>query len=194
MNRSNAPVVADRPPGSPPGAEAAFRALFEAAYDDLLIFVERRTHALAAEDVVAEVFLTAWRRLDDVPPGLDQARAWLFTVAHNVLSNRRRSDHRQQAVALRILREPGRAEPVADGVAERVDLTRAWARLSPGDQEVLTLTVFEELTGPQAARVLGISATAFSLRLLRARRRLRKHLSGEAAAAVRPAVTDPGAS
>jgi RNA polymerase sigma-70 factor (ECF subfamily) len=73
-----------------------------------------------------------------------------------------------------------------DDVAGRVDLTRAWARLSPGDQQVLTLTVFEDLTGPQAARVLGISAIAFNLRLLRARRRLRKHLTAVS--------TDPGAT
>ena len=181
-------MTADPPTGAEPAAEAAFRALFEAAYDDLLLFVERRTHALAAEDVVAEVFLTAWRRLDDVPPDLGQARAWLFTVAHHLLRNSRRSDHRQQAVALRILREPGAAESGAppDDVAARIDLTRAWARLSPGDQQVLTLTVFEDLTGPQAARVLGISATAFSLRLLRARRRLRKHLTA--------VPTEPGAT
>jgi DNA-directed RNA polymerase specialized sigma24 family protein len=55
-------MTADPPTGVEPAAEVAFRALFEAAYDDLLLFVERRTHALAAEDVVAEVFLTAWRR------------------------------------------------------------------------------------------------------------------------------------
>ena len=178
MNRSNGPVVAERPPGTA-GAEATFRALFEAAYDDLLCFVERRAHPVTAEDVVAEVFLTAWRRLEDVPADLDQARAWLFTVAHNVLRNRRRSDHRQEALALRILHEPGEpaGDAEADDVAARVDMTRAWNALSTADQEVLTLTVFEGLTGPQAARVLGISGAAFSLRLLRARRRLRRHLS-----------------
>ena len=157
-------------------AESAFRELFEAAYDDLLCFVERRTHLAAADDVVAETFLIAWRRLDDVPDSLDEARAWLFTVAHNLLRNRQRSDQRQRSLALRILREPGPEGAEADSVTARVDLTRAWQRLSPADQEVLTLTAFEDLTGPQAAHVLGISRTAFSLRLLRARRRLRQHL------------------
>ena len=71
-----------------------------------------------------------------------------------------------------------------DGVAARVDLVRAWQRLSPEDQQVLTLTVFEDLTGPQAARVLGISRAAFSLRLLRARRRLRRHLQPHALPAI----------
>lgn len=160
-----------------PDAEPAFRELFDAAYDDLLCFVERRTDLAAADDVVAEVFLTAWRRFDDVPDSLDEARAWLFTVARNILRNRHRSDQRQRSLALRILREPDGPEALeADAVAARVDLARAWQCLTPADQEVLTVTVFEGLTGPQAARVLGISRPAFSLRLLRARRRLRHHL------------------
>jgi RNA polymerase sigma-70 factor (ECF subfamily) len=158
-------------------AEPAFRELFEAAYDDLLCFVERRTPLAGADDVVAEAFLTAWRRFDDVPDSLDEARAWLFTVAHHILRNRQRSDQRQRSLALRISREPGEPEGAeADSVAARVDLARAWQRLSPADQEALTLTVFEGLTGAQAAHVLGISRTAFSLRLLRARRRLRQHV------------------
>ncbi|MEU8238459.1 sigma-70 family RNA polymerase sigma factor [Actinoplanes missouriensis] len=161
----------------PSDAEAAFRELFEAAYDDLLCFVERRTHPAVADDVVAEVFLTAWRRFDDVPDTLSDARAWLFTAAHHTLRNRQRSEQRRQNLTLRILREPddpGHAE--ADGVAARVDLVRAWNRLPVTDQEVLTLTVFEGLTGAQAAALLNISRPAFSLRLLRARRRLHRLL------------------
>ncbi|WP_249998647.1 RNA polymerase sigma factor [Actinoplanes sp. M2I2] len=157
--------------------DSAFRALFEAAYDDLLLFVERRTHLAVADDVVAETFLTAWRRWDEVPASLDDARAWLFTVARNILRNRQRSDQRQQSLALRILREPDAASGAEDdAVATRVDLARAWLHLSPADQEILTLTAIEDLTGPQAAAVLGIARPAFSLRLLRARRRLREHL------------------
>ena len=160
-----------------PPPEAAFRELFAAAYDDLLCFVERRINPAVADDVVAEVFLTAWRRFDDVPDSLDEARAWLFTAAHNVLRNRQRSEQRQQNLTLRILREPdGPGHLEADAVATRVDLLRAWNRLTPKEQEVLTLTVFEGLTGAQAARLLNISRPAFSVRLLRARRRLHRLL------------------
>ncbi|MEV4703996.1 RNA polymerase sigma factor [Actinoplanes sp. NPDC049316] len=180
-------------------AETAFRALFQATYDDLVCFVERRTHLAIADDVVAEVFLTAWRRFADVPEPLDEARAWLFVTAQNTLRNRQRSDQRQRSLALRILREPGDTDAAeADGVAARVDLVRAWHRLSPDDQQALTLTVFENLTGAQAARVLGISRPAFSVRLLRARRRLRRHLQHEATADHRhptsTTITETGAS
>jgi RNA polymerase sigma-70 factor (ECF subfamily) len=181
-------------------AEATFRDLYEAVYDDLLSFVERRTQLSVADDVVAETFLIAWRRLEDVPDPLDEARAWLFTVAHNTLRNRQRSEQRQEKLALRILREPGHSETIDDeALAATIDMARAWKRLTPADQEVLTLIAIEDLTGPQAARVLGISRPALSLRLLRARRRLRQHLlqRPEAAAAPPPSpvpTTSPGGS
>jgi RNA polymerase sigma-70 factor (ECF subfamily) len=172
--------------------EAAFRAVFEATYEDLLRFVERRVAQAAAEDVVAEVFLVAWRRLPDVPAAPDEARAWLFAVAQRTLANQRRGDARRLSLQVRIGREAAAGTASGDdhsaAVAARLDLADAWSRLSAGDQEVLTLTGLDGLTGPQAARVLGISPTAFSLRLLRARRRLRLHLDR---AAVHPATRRP---
>lgn len=168
--------------------EAAFRSLFHATYEDLLRFVERRVPLLAAEDVVAEVFLVAWRRLSDVRNAPDGARAWLFAVAQRILANQRRGDARRLSLQVRIGQQ---APPATTGedhgaaVAARLDLAQAWSRLSPGDQEVLTLTGLDHLTGPQAAQVLGISPAAFSLRLMRARRRLRVHLDRAAPAAHR---------
>jgi DNA-directed RNA polymerase specialized sigma24 family protein len=53
--------------------EAVFRSAFEATDEDLLRFVERRVPPPAAEDVVAEVFLVAWRRLSDVPAAPEEA-------------------------------------------------------------------------------------------------------------------------
>jgi RNA polymerase sigma-70 factor (ECF subfamily) len=64
----------------------------------------------------------------------------------------------------------------ADLLAQRLDLAAAWRRLSETDQETLSLTVFEDLTSPQAASVLGITAASYRLRLLRARRALRRQL------------------
>ena len=57
----------------------------------------------------------------------------------------------------------------ADLVAQRLDLAGAWLRLSETDQEVMSLTVFDDLSSLQAGGVLGISAASYRLRLLRAR-------------------------
>jgi RNA polymerase sigma-70 factor, ECF subfamily len=50
-----------------PGREDRFRATYASAYDDVLPFLERRVHPSHAEELAAEVFLTAWRRFDDLP-------------------------------------------------------------------------------------------------------------------------------
>lgn len=166
----------------PSKREQRFRELYDAAYVDLLRFVRRRAHPSHAEDVVGEVMLVAWRRLDDVPVDISSARAWLFGVARNTLQNARRREDRQEAVAVRLAEVrhgPDDADP--DLVAHRVDIAAAWPLLSALHQEAIALSVLDGLTAPEAAAVLGISPTAFRLRLSRARRTLRRHLDSTTA-------------
>ena len=171
MTAATAPSAAAR--------EARFRAVYEACYLDLLRFVQRRSHGSHAEDVVAEVFLVAWRRLDEMPPVDEGGRAWLFGVARRSLLNSQRGQDRREALAVRIATDPGQAGSGGDDtdvVDRRLDLAAAWPRLSATDQEALALTVWDGLAAPEAAAVLQISAVAFRLRLSRARRSLRRHL------------------
>ena len=67
--------------------EARLRALDDSAYVDLLLFMRRWVHPTYAEDVVGEVLLVVWRRLDDVPADLSAARAWTFGVTHETLQD-----------------------------------------------------------------------------------------------------------
>ena len=160
--------------------EDAFRAVFAATYDDVRRFVARRAHPADAPDVVSEVYLGAWRKRDALPRPTDEARPWLYATARNVLANRARGDRRQAAVAVRAAQQPPSAEGAHDdGVASRVDMARAFARLSPADQEVLALTAWDGLSQAEAGAVLGISAGAYGVRLVRARRRLARHLGRE---------------
>ncbi len=163
---------------SPQEREQRFREIYDAAYLDLLRFVRRRVHPSHAEDVVGEVMLVAWRRLDDVPTDLSAARAWLFGVARKTLQNTRRRDDRHDAVAVYLAEvQRGAAADVGqhpDLVAHRVDIAAAWPFLSALHQEAIALSVLDGLTAPEAASVLGISPTAFRLRLSRARRTLRR--------------------
>ncbi|HEX6327734.1 MAG TPA: sigma-70 family RNA polymerase sigma factor [Jiangellaceae bacterium] len=166
-NQSRAPDRAPR-----------FTSFFEATYGDLLRFAQRRVHSDHAEDVVAESFLVAWRRLDDLPRGRDDARAWLFGIARGVILNVHRGAERQRALAVR-LADVGTGSMAgidADLVARQIDVSRAWQQLSDVHQEALALAVLDGLGAPQAAAVLGISPVAFRLRLSRARRALRQHL------------------
>lgn len=159
--------------------EQRFRQVYDAAYADLLRFVKRRVHPSHAEDVVGDVMLVAWRRLDDVPPDLSAARAWLFGVARKTLQNTRRREDRHDAVAVRLAdarHGPADAGQHPDLVASRVDIAAAWPLLSTSDQEVIALSVLDGLSAPEGAAALGISPSAFRLRLSRARRALRRHI------------------
>jgi RNA polymerase sigma-70 factor, ECF subfamily len=169
---------------SPREREQRFRDIYDAAYVDLLRFVRRRVHPTHAEDVVGDVMLVAWRRLDDVPADLSAARAWLFGVARKTLQNTRRREDRQDAVAVRLAEvrhSPADAGQHPDLVACRADIAAGWPLLSATDQEAVALSVLDGLTAPEAAAVLGISSTAFRLRLSRARRTLRRQVDSAAA-------------
>lgn len=158
-----------------PDREQTFIVLYEAVYRDLLRFVQRREIPDRAEDVVADTFLVVWRRFDELPPLQDDARAWIFGIARNILLNSQRGEQRRQALGVRLADAAlvSSLDYDVELVMDRVDLGRAWRLLSEVHQEALGLSVFEELNAPQAAVVLNISPVAFRLRLSRARRALR---------------------
>ncbi|MBU2667849.1 sigma-70 family RNA polymerase sigma factor [Actinoplanes bogorensis] len=162
-------------PKDPGEREHRLRRLHAENYPDLLRFVERRVPPSEAEDVVSTVFLTAWRRLDDVP---DDARPWLFAVARRTMANQSRSWLRRRALDVRLNSiDPTETPDGAAGTAARVDLVRAFRSLSVADREVLALIAFDGLTTEQAATILGCRRTTFAMRLTRARQRLRDALA-----------------
>lgn len=156
-------------------AEARFELLYAEHGRAVLAYAVRRaTDVQDAADVVADTFLVAWRRLDDVPP-TDAARLWLYGVARRVLADQHRSERRRQRLSERLRQElPAALEggPPPPSGAVRAAL----ARLGPDDQEILRLCGWEELTPREIATVLGISQVAVRSRLHRARRRLRAAL------------------
>jgi len=125
-----------------------------------------------ADDVVAETFLVAWRRLDDVPT--DDPLPWLLGVARNVARNERRSTRRRDALVLRL--PAPRPAPPPDEPAETGLVRAALAALDEADRELLLLVAWDGLTPGRAAQVLGCSAGAARVRLHRARRRFADEL------------------
>ncbi len=151
-------------------ARALLTRLWVDHHEPVARFVARRAMPELVDDVVSETFLVAWRKVEDVPA---EPRPWLFGVARNVLSTHLRTHGRWRALGTRLEQEPepGR-EGTADVAADRTDLRRAWDLLSAADREVIALVAWDGLTTVEAARVLGVRATTFSVRLTRARKRL----------------------
>lgn len=166
--------------------EAAFERLYLATRADLLAHLHRRTGGWAggaseAADLLAQVYLVAWRRRDALPPQ-GQQRPWLYGIARLVLAEHHRT--RPGHAALDDLTEQqvvtGRGAPADDphagGPSEQVAaLRRALADLPDADRELLLLTVWDGMSSAEAARSLGISAGAARVRLHRARHRLRSN-------------------
>lgn len=172
--------------------EEQYRAFFADAYADALRFAQRRAAASVAEDAVAEAMLVAWRRFADGPTDASERRAWLFGIVRKSLLNAARAETRQAALTVKLIDTDSIADSPdhADRVAQRVDLSQAWGRLEPAHQEALALSILDDLSAPEAARVLGISSVAFRARLSRARRALDSHFTRPRPVAARTTVQE----
>lgn len=149
-----------------------FTALYQRHYTDVESYVRRRVQPSQVHDVVSEIFVVAWRRLDDAPG--DRALPWLYGVARRTLANAYRSDQRQGRLLEALAAQPVAATgDHANEVASRLVVMAAFSRLSSDDQEALRLTLWEDLSASDASRVMGCSVATFQVRLHRARKRLR---------------------
>ena len=155
-------------------ASRRFTAIFHEHHPRVFAYVVSRAGRERADDVVAETFLVAWRRLDDVPAN---PLPWLLGVARNVIHERYRDEVRQSALAAEMRAWVREAEDdVADHVTDRAADLVALAALCVADREVLTHTAWHGLSARDAARVVGCSTATFFVRLHRARKRLQDAL------------------
>jgi RNA polymerase sigma-70 factor (ECF subfamily) len=171
-----------------------FDRLFAAFGRDIVAYCRSRAASPSdGEDAAAEVFLAAWRRLDDIPDG-DAARLWLYGTARRVLANQRRASRRRGALQDRLAATPELASltPRANDV-ERELVREALLRLDRRDREVLLLAEWEGLSPAQIATVLGCLTVTARGRLHRARRRFRaafEELSSPSVPTSRPVRRD----
>lgn len=154
------------------GEEARFVEVYRHYSRQIQAYCARRTPASQVADAVADVFLVAWRRIDQIPEG-DAALPWLYAVAYRVLSHQWRHKARSRRLVER-LRGLGEIQEFSpEAVVLRNEEFRAVldavTHLRPIDQEILRLTLWEELSHADVALVLGIAITAVKERAYRAR-------------------------
>jgi RNA polymerase sigma-70 factor (ECF subfamily) len=150
-------------------AEERFRPVF--AHLAAVAAYARRRGSRDADAVAAEVMTIAWRRLSEVPR--DDPCPWLYATARNLVRVDARRSARAAAYGSGEPRDLAPPPEIPELDHALADALRSLSRL---DREALLLVAWEDLTPTQAARSLGINATAFRVRLLRARRRLRTRL------------------
>jgi RNA polymerase sigma-70 factor (ECF subfamily) len=103
-------------------------------------------------DIVADVFVVAWRRFDDVPsPPLP----WLLGVARKTVSNHLRSARRRSALTERL---EGAERTAAGEAADNGAVALALPSLGERDRKAVMLVAWDGLSGREAAKVLGCSS------------------------------------
>lgn len=147
--------------------EAWFEALFQAHATAVHRYLLRRGPADDAEDLAADVWVTAWRRRADVPDGAELP--WLYRTAGFLLANHRR---KHRALPMETVPTSPVDDDPADVVVADEAVRDALARLSTRDRTVLLLHAWEGLNGTDLAVVLGISRGGADAALSRARARL----------------------
>jgi RNA polymerase sigma-70 factor (ECF subfamily) len=164
-----------------PAREAEFTALYEREYPGIARYMLRRGAGDAAADLAAETFVVVWRQQErwrTLPA--DERVGWLYGVARKVLANALRSQRSSAALAERIAvadragRGGGVLADHSDLTVEQLAVAAAFARLSEADQELIRLTAWDGLSPAQAAEVFGCRTGTLTMRLHRARTRLRK--------------------
>jgi RNA polymerase sigma-70 factor, ECF subfamily len=121
-----------------------------------------------AQDVLQEVFVTAFGKADQIP---DPPLGWLFGTARRMLANRFRGARREYQLIARLMDDVG-SEPDSDTYELKQAFAQTLATLRSADREILTITGWYGLTPTQAAEALGCSASTYGVRLHRARKRL----------------------
>ncbi|MEV0811483.1 RNA polymerase sigma factor [Micromonospora sp. NPDC050200] len=162
--------------------------LFRRHGDAVFAYASNRLGTEDAQDLVAEVFAVAWRRLETIKHG--QERPWLFGVARRLVMQHWRSRSGQAALQVRLHSqvEPGDSEHFDPTASQRADVLATLGALPEGDREVLLLRYWYDFSGRESAKVLGCTSAAFAVRLHRARRRF-EQVYGRRSGEPKPSAT-----
>jgi RNA polymerase sigma-70 factor, ECF subfamily len=165
-----------------PADEALIRALYADHGRALLAYVQRLTgDRAAAEDVVQETLVRAWRKSDAMTNGRGSVRGWLFTVARNIVIDQVRARAaRPQEVADTGTDAPAAERDPADQVVDSIVVLQAMNGLSDEHRSVIEEIYFRGRAVAEAAAVLDIPPGTVKSRSYYALRALREQLEPKA--------------
>ncbi len=163
---------------NPRGSET-FSELYRRTQGDLLAFLLRRcSSAEDAADCLAETYLLAWKKRDQMPIGAE-TRPWLFGVARNVMRRGNEVRDRTVAAASALAAEVERSGTIGakPDLAGPDPVMAAMRHLSELDQEIITMLIWDDLAPREVAAVLGLTPNVVRVRAHRARAKLKAALA-----------------
>lgn len=159
---------------------AAFAELFERHARVIGAFAARRVGSQAAEDVLSETMLVAFRRRRDFDGSWESAKPWLLGIASRVIKKHHAAEARQwRSFEASASRGEHTSDGAIDRAGERTDAAAAVRALAPRiaglaarDRETLLLYAWGDLTYEEVAVALGVPVGTVRSRLNRVRRKL----------------------
>jgi RNA polymerase sigma-70 factor (ECF subfamily) len=164
-----------------------FGAIFERHAATLHRFLSRRVERAAVDDLLSEVFATAFCSRASFKSTFSDARPWLFGIATNVIRHHQRSHSRRLRLFQRAKRHAmltrqddveavDRISEQSDGEATFVAVERAISQLDDRYRDVLLLAIGPELSYAEISEALGIPIGTVRSRMSRCRLQLRELL------------------
>ena len=160
------------------GEPSAFEALVRNHQHMVHALTFRMTGSAAdAEDLAQETFIRAYERLDSFAGGA-KFSTWLCSIAVHACLNWRRDEARRFLAETDCAKEIAaqRAGDIPENEAAR-QAQAALMRLPAKQRAAIVLTIYDELSHAEAAKILRCSETTVSWRVFAARRKLKRWLS-----------------
>ncbi|MGE3076104.1 MAG: RNA polymerase sigma factor [Dehalococcoidia bacterium] len=163
------------------GDESAFESIYLETVDSVYGYLRGQCRNDAtAEDLVANVYLKAWKSAASYRQGSNNYQRWLFTIARNELVDHWRRNREVSPFDDLNFADSGTV-PMDDAMGEDYSaISEALGRLNAEQREVVILRFFNELSHAEIARILGKREGAVRAQLLRALRQMRKAISNVA--------------
>ena len=157
--------------------EDEFKELYARLSTVIFSYAARALSPEQAKDVVSETFAAVWRKRDDLPLNRDERSRWVIGVGKKqVLQEQqrvRRKHHDNRFIYEHAKESTKNAAPdIADAVAGSLQARWVWQQLKPAEQELVNLAFVRGLADTAAAGILGLTVTAYTTRVSRARRHI----------------------
>jgi RNA polymerase sigma-70 factor, ECF subfamily len=157
------------------GNTAAFGCLYDRYFDSLYKYIYFRVSSKAeAEDLTEEVFLKTWEAMQVPRAPVENFRAWLYRVAHNLVVDHYRSDKKLSSLQQSApIRETGESmESIVEKKQTAEEIARAVAQLEPRFQQVITCRFISGLSHAETAEIMGLNINNLRVLQYRALRKL----------------------
>ena len=157
--------------------EDEFAEVYATLRDSIFSFAARRLSPEQAKDVVSDTFEVVWRKRAECPSNPDEWAAWIVGIARNKVLQEidrvARKHHDGRFLADQSAGAEGAViADVADLVTSSAGGRWVWSQLTPTERELLSLAFVQQIDREDAARILGITPTAYATRLTRLRQRI----------------------